>query len=333
MSHNVETMAYKGQKPWHGLGFEVTQDLTPEEMLKAAGLDWTVEKRKMFFDSGNGSKIHYPGKYTLTRVTDNQQLDVVGETYKPVQNAVAIDFFKKFTDAGHMTMETAGSLWNGRYIWALARLDRDFSVGKDDEVKGFLLLSQPHVHGKAMLLQFTAIRVVCWNTLTFAIGADLRGKKGGGAFRMAHSTAFTDEVKTQAEQVLGLAGDQMTLFKDAATLLSKKKIKAEAVTEYFTEVLRYKPVDPEKVKLKANGEEKEPRTPRLLPKFEDALEKAPGATLPSAKGTLWGALNAVTYVIDHEDGKDRETSLKNAWFAHKATIKRRALELAMQRAK
>ena len=42
MAHMVETMAYAGEVPWHGLGVQVDGNLTPEEMLKEADLDWTV---------------------------------------------------------------------------------------------------------------------------------------------------------------------------------------------------------------------------------------------------------------------------------------------------
>ena len=31
MAHNVETMAYAGEVPWHGLGTKVIDDLTPEK--------------------------------------------------------------------------------------------------------------------------------------------------------------------------------------------------------------------------------------------------------------------------------------------------------------
>ena len=44
MAHMVETMAYAGELPWHGLGTKVPADLTPEQMLEAAELDWTVDK-------------------------------------------------------------------------------------------------------------------------------------------------------------------------------------------------------------------------------------------------------------------------------------------------
>ena len=39
MAHMIETMAYSGELPWHGLGVEVPSDLTPEQMLVKAGLD------------------------------------------------------------------------------------------------------------------------------------------------------------------------------------------------------------------------------------------------------------------------------------------------------
>ena len=55
MAHMIETladgtasMAYAGDLPWHGLGTKVSNDLTPEQMLKAAGLDWTVDPVELF---------------------------------------------------------------------------------------------------------------------------------------------------------------------------------------------------------------------------------------------------------------------------------------------
>ena len=39
MADAVETMAYAGEVPWHGLGVKVDDTLTPQEMVVAAGLD------------------------------------------------------------------------------------------------------------------------------------------------------------------------------------------------------------------------------------------------------------------------------------------------------
>ena len=53
MSHEVETMAYAGELPWHGLGVEVSNDLTPLQMMEKAGLDWEVEKVDAYVTIGN----------------------------------------------------------------------------------------------------------------------------------------------------------------------------------------------------------------------------------------------------------------------------------------
>ena len=44
MVNGVASMAYAGEVPWHGLGKKVLPDLTPEQMLEEANLDWTVSK-------------------------------------------------------------------------------------------------------------------------------------------------------------------------------------------------------------------------------------------------------------------------------------------------
>ena len=48
MAHEVETMAYAGAVPWHGLGKQVDDTMSPQEMLQAAQIDWTVSKRPAF---------------------------------------------------------------------------------------------------------------------------------------------------------------------------------------------------------------------------------------------------------------------------------------------
>lgn len=330
MTAAVETMAYANEVPWHGLGFKVGGDLTPKQMLKAAKVDWTVEKRKIALYGPDGEQVvgSIPGSFALTRATDNKVFSLVGSTYKPVQNEVAFDFFKKFTEAGHMTMETAGALHGGKYVWALAKIGKNFTLGKNDKVEGYLLLSSPHVIGRSMVLKLTPIRVVCWNTLTWALGADMHKKSASaGSFRMPHSVEFSDRVKDQAEIALGLAKDQMTEFKEATQLLVDTKVKPEQAEAYFCDVLKF---DPKKAAKKKDGDAKEPR---MLEKFRQALIRAPGQQLVTAQNTLWGAYNAVSYVVDHDLGRDRSAALYTAWYGQKASLKRAAFQKALDIAK
>ena len=339
MSHEVESVAWVKTVPWHGLGFKVSGDLTPAQMLKAAHLDWTVSKRPMFigdWKQDGEKKTAVQGakpmlskmSYSLVRDSDNSELSTVGQGYNPVQNKEALDFFKKFVEAGKMTMETAGSLYYGRYVWALAKIGQNFTLAGGDKIEGYLLLCSPHVHGKSLIAKFTPIRVVCWNTLSAAIGADW-GKHGGGAagtFRMPHSMKFDDTTKEAAEQALGIAKGQMEAFEEVATKLSKKKLKADEAEAYFFEVLR---LDPKEV-MNENGKGK---GRKMVDKFQAALTHAPGQELSTAKGTVWGALNAVTYVVDHQMGLTRDIGLKNAWLGYTDAMKTRALNLAIQKAK
>ena len=257
MTAAVETMAWTGETPWHGEGFKVDNTLTPEQMVAAAKINWTVSKRKAFFEH-EGQMVPAKDEYALVRDSDGFKLSMVGAGYKPVQNSDAMDFFKRFVDAGHMTMETAGALWNGRYVWGLARVGKDFKLGNKDEVRAYLLLSSPHVHGRSLNIQFTTVRVVCWNTLTMALGSKLDGGKGKG-FRVPHSIAWNDKVKEQAQEAFGLAAEQMVQFKEAATVLAKKKAATAEVEEYFCEVMRYDPKENTR-KKKADGSEREPRS-------------------------------------------------------------------------
>jgi hypothetical protein len=63
----------------------------------------------------------------------------------------------------------------------------------------------------------------------------------------------------------------------------------------------------------------------------DALEQSPGANLKSARGTWWGALNAVTYVEDHlRESVTEGNALHSSWFGAAANRKAKALDLAVK---
>src|SRR6056300_831084 len=97
MSHEVETMAYAGEVPWHGLGVPVSNDLTPEEMLKAANLDWEVKKVPMEYSfDDDGPVLEVPNKFALVRATDGNLFDIVGPGWRPLQNEDAFELFNDF---------------------------------------------------------------------------------------------------------------------------------------------------------------------------------------------------------------------------------------------
>ena len=341
MAHQVETMAWAGDKPWHGLGVEVDANLTPLQMQEAAQLDWTVSKRPSYtLDAPEWSDdvgiIQAENTFHIVRDSDNRILSHCGRDYVPIQNEDVFKFFKRFTEAGHMTMETAGSLKDGGEIWGLAKISEDFELAGDDLIKGYLLINQPHIVGKSMTIKLTPIRVVCNNTLTMALQ-----DSGTASFRMPHVREFGTDVIQAAEEALGLSAQAMTEFRTNSTLLSKTKAKHSDVLDYVAEIYQphmiaeYRNEQLLRESGKAIGEQA-PLIERLN-KFPslvvDALEQSPGANLKSARGTWWGALNAVTYVEDHlRESQTEGNALHRAWFGAAANRKSKALSLALQRA-
>lgn len=321
MAHNVETMAYAGETPWHGLGTKVDDTLTPVEMLEAAGLNWNVKKHGLIV---NELDTALNSHYALVRDTDSKILGICGPDYQPTQNEETFDFFTRFCKAGDMTMETAGSLQEGKRVWGLAKIKGGFMLKGQDEVEGYILLDNPHIWGKSLQIMFTPIRVVCNNTLTQALnGADMER-----TFRMSHDRVFNDDIKKAAEEKVGLAMASLNVFKEQAEFLASKKCNDKAAIEFFARLTSPNDVGT-LLDLSENGELSRADLGRTANKLIDILHTQPGADLKTSKGTYWGAFNAVTYYYDHVAGVNPDKRLTSAWFGAAANRKRHALNLAL----
>ena len=307
MAHMVETMAYAGEVPWHGLGKSVPADLTPDQMLEAAGLDWTVEQIPLSYEY-NGY-TNETGKTALVRSSDGKFFDCVGDDWKPLQNHEAFDFFNDFVAAGDMEMHTAGALEDGRRVWALAKIKDGFTLFGKDDVENYLLFSNPHKSGMSISVCQTPIRVVCHNTITFA----LNGAKDD-MIRVNHRTEFdADAVK----ETLGVAKEKLETYKEAAEFLGSKRFKDEDIVEYFNRVFPRTSNAKEDDKVSKNAQT-----------AMEVLDTQPGAEL--GEGTWWQAFNTVTYMTDHLLGNSQDTRLKSAWVGGNRKKKTDALETAIE---
>ena len=310
MAHMLEMvdgqaqMAYVGKTPWHGLGVELEEGVTPQEMMVAAGLDWSVEKVNMYY--GMQDEIKVEGKQALIRSTDSKLLDIVGVDWNPVQNIEAFKFFDSFCKSGQMSMHTAGSLFDGKRVWALAKIASDFELFNGDKVEGFLLFSNPHKFGQAVDIRFTPVRVVCNNTLTLSLGQAVQN-----AVKLNHRKEFEPE---GVKQVLGLASKHMDEYKETAQFLGSKKVSDEQFKLFLQEVF---------------GEsKKDDKLTRSAQMAYDVIDTQPGAEY--ARGSWWSALNAVTYVTDHQLGRPGDTRLNSIWYGANRTKKIEAVKKAVQ---
>lgn len=302
MAHLVETMAYAGELPWHGLGVRVNNDLTPRQMMEQAGLDWSVNKvdtyARVLSPRVGTPTVEVPtGRQALLRSTDNKVLTEVGPNWNPVQNEEAFDFFTKYCSAGDMEMHTAGSLDGGKMVWVLAKIKESFDVLGEDRVDNYLLFSNPHVYGKCLNVRMTPVRVVCNNTLTMSLSA-----KSKNEVSLNHRSTFDP---AQVEQQLGIAHEKFEMYKDMAQFLSRKRFTAESMIEYYNNVFPH--ADGRKV-LKLEDLSGRAKTAHSV------LETQPGAQY--GEGSFWQLLNSVTYATDHILGRNNDTRLQNAWYGY-----------------
>lgn len=320
MSANIETIAYAGETPWHGLGTKIEPNLTPDEMLTVAGLNWTVNRQPLWTSPDQNAMNKVDDFFALVRDKDNAVLGLCGNRFVPTQNKDAFTFFDKFIKAGKMQMHTAGSLNNGKFVWALAKVNEGFMLPGRDHVESYMLLSSPHVWGESLKVMFTPIRVVCQNTLTMA----LNGFNTETSFRMMHTRTFDNNaIFAEAEASLGMVDKQLKIYQNQAELLSSVQFRTEnELLKYMRSVLEPQSPANEDVPY----EDLRMKTKNVL----DLLDSQPGGHLESSKGTYWGAYNAITYWADHEAGRNRDTALTSAWFGPNAALKRRALSEAVR---
>lgn len=192
MAANVETMFSVREKPWHGLGTIVMEAPTSEEALKLAGLDWNVVQEPIFTDSNE--KIS--GYKANVRDSDRKVLGVVSDRYRVVQNVDAFSFTDELLGKG-VRYETAGSLQDGKKIWLLAKLPKEYILG-GERISPYLVFSNTHDGSGSVKVAVTPVRVVCNNTLNLALDTAKR------SFSMIHTGNIQDKIQ-EAKDTLFMA--------------------------------------------------------------------------------------------------------------------------------
>ena len=326
MTAHVESMAYTGEIPWHGLGTTFTPGISVEELLKVAKLDWRVDKVPLW-SIREGEEMHdgipLSEHFALERDRDGVYdiLGICGKEYIPTQNDEAFQFFTEFCQSGSMSLETAGSLMGGRQVFGLAKLNRAFELPGGDLTEGYLLLSHPHIWGKALVAMLTPIRVVCMNTLTLALRSANFGK-----FQMVHRQKFDITMQNHAKKTLGIALNEFEIYKQGAEFLASKEYTDDSLFKYIAESFQ-----PEL--LAANEDIKADMLKRNAQRVLYLVNKGRGSELTAAHNTWWGAFNAVTSFYDHDYGQTADSRLTSAWFGPNASKKRAAFDLAVDYAK
>lgn len=327
MAHLVESMAYVGETPWHGLGNQLTPKQPIEVWAKQAGMDWRIESSNVSYyahnDKGGDLIMPFPDNKVLYRSDTLEPLSVVSQRYQEVQPREILEFYRDLTEQADFELETAGVLKGGRKFWALARTGQTATLKAKDVSHGYILLATACDGTLATTAQFTSIRVVCNNTLAISL-AD----KSGSVVKVPHSTVFDGKkVKNQ----LGISVKQWQEHCYQMKQLSERRVSQAEAVSYLNRV--FNDVDDNLIVFPTTK-----KTQQAVPNAKAMNHiltmfngQGRGADLDSAKDTAYGLLCSITEFVDHERrAMSTDHRLDSAWFGTGANLKQKGLEEAMR---
>lgn len=314
MAHLVESMAYVGDTPWHGLGNQLAKGQSLQVWQQQAGMNWEILESPVRYETHTSQDSPLERVFDKHKVlyrSDNfKPLSVVGSRYHIVQPIEVLGFYKDLTEALGFELETAGILKEGRKFWALARTGDSVTFHGRDLMNAYVLLATSCDGTLATTAQFTSIRVVCNNTLAVALG------NSDGAVKVPHSTKFDAQyMKNQ----LGITSHQWSDFSYRLKQMSNRKVNTQEIEYFYRDVFSSKDKEIELIDSHYGAR-------KALELFNG---RGRGAELSSAHNTVLGLLNSITEYVDHEQrARNNEFRLDSAWFGQGALLKQKAAQLA-----
>jgi phage/plasmid-like protein (TIGR03299 family) len=312
---NQGSMAFAGEKPWHGLGQQMIENESLESWMERSHTNWTVEQMPIVGLPSDGSDpIPYGEGYMNVRtvVTKDENgndkivrspLGVVGPNTGILQNVDAFTWFSPFIESGAATWETMGALDEFRKVWALAKIAGSADVIRaNDAVERYLMLSNSHDGSTAIRVGFTPIRIVCANTLGLA-----HRSKASKLIRISHAK--------------GKGGRILASLKEVQNIVNTANSEFEATAEQFRILAGRSNInqkDLEKFVRKVYGMDEDcPRHElpgQSLKRIETITQLFESKDKGNGLGTWWDAYNAITEFESWNASKETETRYKNLWF-------------------
>jgi phage/plasmid-like protein (TIGR03299 family) len=190
-------------------------------------------------------------------------------------------------------IEAGGALDGGRKVWLLVHLEDDMFVA-GEKLATYLLFSNAHDGRGSLIVALVTVRVVCQNTLTWALQTAPR------VFRVRHTKNANQRVK-QAVEIFGMRNrHKEELAKQGEWLVEQSM--SDADFDGFLESLM-------PIKEDAEGT---PAATMITDRRNQVRNLYTGAVnLDPIRGTRWGALQATVEYADYgRTFKTDESQLK-----------------------
>lgn len=277
-----------GTGTWHGR--EIFRDVVRwEEAYELAGIK-QPHFRPVTVD-GVFSKAHQAIMVEGT----NQPLAIVSARYRLLDGRKAFDVLDEIVKSGVGAYETAGTLKGQRIMWGLLKLTDSFRVGKQDEVRPYVFLTDFRDGTGAARFGTVLTRVVCQNTHHKALGES-------GLQVIRHTGDVQGRIE-EAARILGLVSQQIEQTAEAYNLLDRVSVSQGQVQEFLAGLIPdpKKPTD----RSKEGGYQEALNRARLSRlKVYDLFDGQMQGAEQIAGNTLWRLFNATTEWVDHHRNPD-----------------------------
>lgn len=331
MSHNLFGDRFGDQRApaWHELGQVFGEPISASRAYKKLG-PYEVRLADL-----NAEGVPLKQRAILRNPTaDDPETRVFGIVGADYHLFTPDDFVTVWDERVGKPIETIGALGYGETFFISSYLPK-FSI-RGDEVE-FYLLGKLTMTGLASNeVMTTGVRVVCQNTLNAAEASATQRLK------IVHDK---DVKLRMGEWMQGLYEEAETTAKvlqEQFEFLAGCKIKDVQATSLFEESYPY-PTPPKKNAPKHVVDQRIQwwsENVSLMDRRRDGARSlfegmGTGMDVPAAKGTLWGAYNAVVECEDYRRGKGEDTDQGRAsiaesiMFGERATAKKRALKAAL----
>lgn len=266
---------------WSAIGKSVEECKNMEQVLKASGLDYTVEKRRVFYDFDNSgyATANIPNRFVTVRSSDGHAYDVVSDKFEIIQNADAFDFVNYMGE--DLQFLKAGETQSGM-VYIIGALPEVDILGDKFTPN---VIFRNGFNGKVKITAaICPLRIVCQNQFNFAF------KNTANTMTIRHVRNAESKL-IEARETLKLCADYMTELNSMAERFAGMKIsgaRAEKIAKYLFPIPEDTKINPFKLKTLEDNRAR----------FQRAIDADDNANF---KGTAWGLINAYTDFMTHKE--------------------------------
>lgn len=301
MAHEIGTtdnlVLTGGKAAWHGLGTVLPDEaLDAQQALRYSGLaGWELTKEPTYQMLKDGTYRPVPDRFHVVRGRDERVLGTVGAGYTIVHNEEAFTFMDTLLGGEGFHYKTAGSLRDGKVVWMLAETPFEVDL-PDGNIRTNVLLVNSHDGSYAVRAAVTPVRVVCSNTLRFALDS------ARASYRINHTANAAGRL-AEAQAVLGLTKGATERLGQRARALAARRMSRSEFDAFLTVLVP----DGDTARTATLAERARAGITQVYLEAEDQR---------AIVGTAWGAVNAVSAYWEHykpeQHGKGETGELRRA---------------------